>query len=156
MKISVYQGPEPLWISEKKGRLGVERLNKHLFWTVILSETTHVFCCVLPTLFSLASLLVGAGLIAALPPGWEAFHERMHNYEVPLILFSGVVIGFGWLVDWYARRIDCHDTGCGHPPCKPVKRRAHVVLKIATLLFVCNLIIYFFFHRGIDLPPLIS
>ncbi len=126
----------------------METLNKHLFWTVILSETTHVFCCVMPTLFSLLSLFVGAGLIAALPPGWQALHDTLHLYEVPLIIFSGAVIALGWGIDLYARRIDCHDTGCGHPPCKPVKKRAHIVMKIATVLFVCNLIIYFLFHRG--------
>lgn len=129
----------------------MERLNKHLFWTIILSETTHIFCCVLPTLFSLASLLAGAGLIAALPPGWQAFHDFMHDYEIPLIIFSGAVIAFGWAVDLYAKRVDCHDTGCCHPPCTPVKRRAHIVLKLATVLFIVNLIIYFVFHRGLEL-----
>lgn len=130
-------------------RPDVERLNKSLFWTIILSEATHIFCCVLPTLFSLLSLLVGAGLIASLPPGWTSFHTLLHDYEVPLIVFSGAVIALGWAADWYAGRIDCHDTGCGHPPCKPVKRRAHIVLKIASALFIVNLIIYFVFHRGL-------
>jgi hypothetical protein len=128
----------------------VERLRKPLIWTIILSETTHIFCCVLPTLFSLASLLVGAGLIAALPPGLERLHGMVHHYEVPLIIFSGVVIALGWLADWGARRIDCHDTGCCHPPCTPVKSRAHVVLKLASVLFVINVIVYFAFHRGTD------
>ncbi len=129
----------------------MERLNKHLFWTIILSEATHVFCCVLPTLFSLLSLLVGAGLIATLPPAWQEFHHILHEYELPLIVFSGAVIALGWGIDRYATRIDCHDTGCGHPPCTPVKKRAHIVLKIATALFICNLIIYFVFHRGMGL-----
>lgn len=129
----------------------MERLNKHLFWTIILSEATHVFCCVLPTLFSLLSLLVGAGLIASMPAGWVVFHEFMHAYEVPLIIFSGAVIALGWAVDLYAKRIDCHHTGCGHPPCTPVKRRAHIVLKVATVLFVCNIIVYFIFHRGMGI-----
>lgn len=129
----------------------MEHLRKPLFWTIILSETTHVFCCVLPTLFSLASLLVGAGLIAALPPGWQAFHNIMHGYELPLIVFSGAVIAFGWAADLYAKRIDCHDTGCGHPPCTSKKKQAHVMLKVATVLFVCNIIIYLVFHRGMEI-----
>ncbi len=128
----------------------MERLRKPLIWTIILSETTHIFCCVLPTLFSLASLLVGAGLIAALPPGLERLHGMVHHYEVPLIIFSGVVIALGWIADWCARRIDCHDTGCCHPPCTPVKSRAHVVLKLASVLFVINVVVYFAFHRGTD------
>jgi hypothetical protein len=134
----------------------VEHLRKPLIWTIILSETTHIFCCVLPTLFSLASLLVGAGLIAALPPGLEKFHSMLHGYEVPLIIFSGLVIALGWIADWYARRIDCHDTGCCHAPCTSAKSRAHIVLKLASGLFIINLIVYFAFHRGMEAVQVIS
>lgn len=134
----------------------MNQLRKPLFWTIILSETTHIFCCVLPTLFSLASLLVGAGLIATLPPGFEKFHALLHGYEVPLIIFSGVVIALGWAADHYARKVDCHDTGCCHPPCAPVKNRAHIVLKAASVLFIINLIIYFVFHRGMETAQVIS
>lgn len=95
--------------------------------------------------------MVGAGLIATLPAGWQEFHDFLHNKEVPLIIFSGVMIALGWGVDLYAKRIDCHDTGCCHPPCTPAKGRAHIVLKIATALFICNLIIYLIFHRGMEL-----
>lgn len=129
----------------------MEQLRKPLFWTIILSEATHIFCCVLPTLFSLASLLVGAGLIAALPPGFEKFHDLLHGYEVPLIIFSGAVIVMGWVADRYSRKVDCHDTGCCHPPCEPAKTRAHIVLKVASVLFVVNLIVYFVFHRGMEI-----
>lgn len=129
----------------------MERLRKPLFWTIVLSESTHIFCCVLPTLFSLASLMVGAGLIASLPPAWQSFHDVMHEYEIPLIVFSGIVIAVAWAADWYAKRIDCHDTGCCHPPCTPAKKRAHIVLKLATILFVCNIIVFFVLHRGMGI-----
>jgi hypothetical protein len=59
-----------------------------------------------------------------------------------------LILALGWMVDVISRRVDCHDTGCGHGPCRPKKKRAHVVLQIATVLFAVNIAIYFGLHHN--------
>lgn len=124
----------------------MQKLQNTLFWTIVASETSHVFCCVLPTVVSLASLLSGLGLVSALPAGVLSFHDFMHRWEIPLIIFSGVVLALGWALHIISVRIDCHDSGCGHEPCAPKKRRTTGILKIATALFAVNTSVYFAFH----------
>lgn len=128
----------------------IERIQKSMGWAIIAAETSHVFCCILPTLFSLISFAVGLGMIAAMPAGMESLHAVLHEWEMPLIVFSGAVIAFGWLVQAIAGKIDCHDTGCEHGPCTPRKHKAGRILKIATLLFVFNVLIYTVVHRGAE------
>jgi len=128
----------------------MQKLQKFLNFTVLATETSHVFCCVLPTVFSIAGLLAGVGLIGAIPPGIESLHDIVHDWEMPIIAASGVILLLGWLVYFYAQKIDCHEGGCAHGPCEPSKKRSSKVLKIATVLFVVNVSIYFFVHRPID------
>lgn len=125
-----------------------EKLHKGIFWAIVVSESSHIFCCVLPTLFSLAGLLAGAGLFVAVPGPLAQVHALLHDYEIPMVVFSGTVLALGWGLHAYSLRIDCHDTGCGHGPCKPTKRRAATVLKIATFMFVANVLVFLVFHRG--------
>jgi hypothetical protein len=130
---------------------GMERVRKGIFWAVIVSEFSHVFCCVLPTLFSLAGLLAGAGVLVAMPGPLVDLHDTLHAYEIPMIIGSGGILALGWALHALAARIDCHDTGCGHGPCTPGKRRAATILKIATILFVANVLVFLVFHRGMGL-----
>lgn len=124
------------------------RLQKTLISTVIFSETIHVFCCVLPTVFSLLSLAAGLGMIASLPGVMVTFHDFMHHWEMPIIAFSGFILLLGWGVSWYSDKIDCHDSGCCHGECSPKKSKVHLILVAATLLFTVNLAIYLFAHRS--------
>jgi len=125
-----------------------EAIQKSLNWAVIASEGMHIFCCVLPTLFSLLGLLAGLGVVAALPPSMIAFHDFMHDWEIPMIATSGAVLLLGWAVVIYSQKMDCHSTGCAHGACAPKKSRANMILKIATILFVVNVVIYFGVHRS--------
>ena len=126
----------------------MERMQKSIFWAILVTETSHLFCCVLPTVFSLVSFLASAGLVASMPTGLQVFHDMIHRWEIPLIIFSGFTIALGWAIDMMARRVDCHDTGCVHEPCGTRKNKAHKVLIIATALFCFNVIIYLVFHQG--------
>ena len=125
-----------------------ERLQKSLNYAVIASEGMHIFCCVFPTLFSLLGLLAGLGLVTALPPAMIGFHDFMHHWEVPMIVTSGIIQALGWAVVVYSQKVDCHSTGCAHGACAPRKNTAHKVLKIATVLFIVNVVIYFGVHRS--------
>lgn len=124
-----------------------QSLQKSLVWTVILSETTHVFCCVFPTIFSLVSLMAGLGFAVAMPASMIVFHNFIHHWELPIIIGSGVVLLLGWVLTWYSDRVDCHHTGCEHGACLPRKGKAHLILKVATILFLFNVVVYFAVHR---------
>lgn len=130
-----------------------EKHEKRLYWAILLSETSHVFCCVLPTLFSLLSMLAGVGLMATVPGWLVSFHEVMHGWEVPMIIVSAVVVALGWGLYFYSKKIDCHDTGCCHEPCGPRKKAANKILVAASILLVFNVSIYFGIHRGMNVQP---
>jgi hypothetical protein len=133
-------------ISAELERL-MQKIQKILNVTLLATETSHVFCCVLPTIFSLLSLLAGIGLIGAIPPGVESLHDLIHNWELPIIMVSGLVLVLGWWVYDYAKKMDCDHMGDGHEVCASKKKRSATVLKVASMLFVINVGIFFFVHR---------
>jgi hypothetical protein len=129
----------------------MEKINRGLFWSIIASESIHIFCCVLPTLFSVLSLLAGMGVIATMPLFIDNMHHIIHDYEIPMIIASGVILAFGWALHAYSRRISCRTEGsCSHEPCTPKKDRTRLFMIIATVLFIVNVTVYFVFHRQMD------
>jgi hypothetical protein len=125
-----------------------QKLQKSLLFAVVLSETSHLFCCILPTIVSLMGLLAGLGMVVALPAGVLELHDFLHKWEIPMIAGSGVILALGWLAVCYSDKMDCHSTGCHHGACAPRKSRAHLVLRIATVLFVFNVLVYAVVHRS--------
>ena len=128
----------------------VEKVQKALGWAIILSETSHVFCCALPVIVSTLSLLSVIGVISAAPAVLTSFHEVMHDYEMPLIIFSAVILALGWGLHFISRKLDCHSTGCCDEPCEPKKDKTSRILKIATGLFLFNLIVYTAIHVPLE------
>ncbi len=124
----------------------IKRLQGFMSWFVVLSEVSHVFCCVLPSVFSALTILVGMGLLGVMPMWIQGTHEVIHTWEVPIIMMSGSLLALGWVLQAISRRIDCHDTGCGHGPCEPKKKNTAKILRIATFLFVVNILIYASVH----------
>lgn len=124
----------------------MKRLQGIMSWFVVLSEVSHVFCCVLPSVFSILTVLVGMGVLGALPFGLNGMHDVMHDWEIPIILTSAVILMLGWSLQIISKRMDCHDTGCGHEPCEPKKKKTDRILRIATFLFLINVTIYTFVH----------
>jgi len=123
-----------------------ERLTFIMSWAVILSEFSHVFCCVLPTVFSVLSILAGLGMIAVVPGFILHFHTAIHAYEIPIIATSGIITIMAWFIYLNADKVDCHSTGCVHEPCDTRKSRAGTILKIGTVMFIVNLTIFTFLH----------
>lgn len=123
----------------------MKRIQATLHWVIVASAASHIFCCVLPTMFALVSFFTGLGLFSVLP-AFENLHHVLHSYEVPMIIMAAVMLSLGWSVQYYSWQIDCHDTGCGHGSCKPKKRRAEKMLLIATGLFVFNMAVFIFGH----------
>lgn len=126
------------------------KIQKTINWAVIICEGSHIFCCVLPTLFSVVSVLVGAGMLATMPGWLDHFHDVMHDWEVPAIIFSGVVIAIGWGLDFVARRMHVHAEGCHHDHSDTDAKPKNLILKIATVLFLINVTVYFGLHRSHD------
>lgn len=128
----------------------MKRIQGIFNWVLVLSEASHIFCCVLPTLFSITAVLVGLGFASAMPIWMTDLHEVMHQWEVPMISMSGIILVIGWILYLVSEKIDCHDTGCKHGPCATKKSNASWVLKIATILFLANISVYLVFHRGLE------
>ena len=124
----------------------MSQLQTYINRAVIVSECSHIFCCVLPVMFSLLSLLAGVGLMAGLPAGMIALHDVMHKWEVPMIAASGIIIAIGWGLYTVSLRFDCRNTGCAHGGCDTKKRRSNKALIIATALFAANVSVYSLFH----------
>lgn len=123
---------------------------KMVSWVVLVSEISHVFCCVLPSLFTLFTFMVGIGMIGAMPFWMNGLHDIMHGYEIPMIIASAVMLCIGWAVHIISVKMDCRSTGCAHEPCKPQKKKNASLLKIASVLFLANISIYVFVHMKHD------
>ncbi len=132
--------------------LSPEKLHKSLFTSVIVAETTHVFCCVLPTLVTLISLAGSVSSSITLPGILLDIHEWLHAWEIPVIIFSGIMLALGWGMYFLAKQIECARPHCTphETSCSPQKKNAHLILMIATILFVANVTIYVTIHRGMD------
>ncbi len=127
-----------------------DTLHRNIGIAIILAESTHVFCCVLPTLVTIISIMASVGAIIPIPLFLLDIHEFLHEYELPVIAFSGAVLALGWGL-YLASRV----TVCEKPHCEPhetvcagKKDRTRWVLAVATALFIVNITIYFTLHRG--------
>ncbi len=127
-------------------KIQIKKLQRVTSWFVVLSEISHVFCCVIPSIFSILTILAGMGAMGALPLWMVGAHELMHGWELTIIATSGIILAFGWILQIISKRIDCHDTGCVHEPCGKKKKNNTTILKIATVLFVINVAIYITVH----------
>lgn len=127
----------------------MEKLQKATLWTLILSESTHIFCCVLPTIVSIISLLAGAGALSFIPSSILDLHDLLHHWEVPMIIFSGALLAIGWGLHMLSERLNCAtESTCCHGPCAPKKTLTFKIMVAATALFFFNIVIYFMFHAG--------
>lgn len=124
----------------------MNRYQGAISWLSITSEVSHFFCCGIPIIFSIVSLLANAGIVASMPLGLDHLHHIMHDYEIPLIAISALIILSGWSLHYVSNRMDCRKTGCAHPPCDKKKIRSTRILQLATLLFAVNLASYFLLH----------
>jgi len=136
----------------------MQKYKNTVLTAIVASEASHIFCCVLPTVFSIASVLSGVGIISALPVGWVRLHDILHHYELPMIGISAAVLALGWGLHYYSEHMGpheqhkhCCDGHCG--PKASTKNKVHTILKLATALFIINLAIYGIFHRGMNIGP---
>jgi len=115
-------------------------------WGAAFTQLGHIFCCGLPALFSVLSLLSGLGIMMTMPAGLESLHHSMHDYEMPLIITAGIITTMGWVLHIISSKLDCRSTGCAHEPCAPKKKRSSKVLIFSTVLFAINIFILLTAH----------
>lgn len=129
-----------------------EKFQRNLAWAVLASETTHVFCCVIPTIVTLISVLASVGVISQVPVFMLDFHEILHHYEIPIIAGSGLMLVLGWVLYAISRRIECQKPHCEphETVCHPQKNNSRTVLLVATIVFAVNVTIYFAVHVGLE------
>lgn len=125
----------------------MDKIRRNIVWLVVASEVSHLFCCVLPTLAALLSLAVGVGI---LPTAFTQLHDFIHGYEIPVIIFSAVMLGLGWWAYVLAKRTDCHSLGHDEHACHKTTDRSKVFLLIGTALFFINLVIYISLHSSLN------
>lgn len=109
--------------------------------TVAITQLGHLFCCGLPALFSVLSLLSTFGIAISLPSAFEELHHLMHSYEIPVLVFAGIITSVGWTLHYVSWRIDCRSTGCMHEPCAPKKRRSSKILILSSVLLLLNVLV---------------
>jgi hypothetical protein len=128
---------------------------KKVLTAILLSEASHIFCCVLPTVFSILSLMGSFGLMVAMPGWMREVHETMHAYEVPMIGLSALVVALGWGLHYYAHHLNkmqTHDHACcdhDHGAI-PKAKTTHRILIAATVLLAINVTVWQVFHRHQD------
>lgn len=125
----------------------MSRFNSVVSWLSVTSEVSHFFCCGLPLVFSMLSLMSSMGLIVAVPVGLTNFHEMMHDYEVPMIIIGASILVLGWVLHFISYQLDCRSSGCAHQPCGTKKKKSSKILMVATGLYVLNVTAYFLLHH---------
>ncbi len=124
----------------------MKRIQTITHWAAAVSQLSHLFCCGLPALFSILSLLSTFGIALSLPSSYADLHHLMHDYELPVLAFAGSITLIGWALHYVSWRMDCTTTGCLHEPCRPKKKRSNRILIFSTVLFLFNVIIYMTAH----------
>lgn len=123
--------------------------HRSLGWAVLVSELGHVFCCVLPTLFTILSFGANVGLIGEAPGFLTVLHEQIHHYEIPIILFSGGMVAVGWVIYIVGLHFVAGHRDCGGFACEKGAVRNRIILIVASFLFAVNVFIFAFVHKNI-------
>ena len=108
----------------------------------ILSLCTHFFCCFLPGVVSVLTLVTvtGAATITMEDFGIpESVHEQMIYISALVLVISGFLNYLSW-------KIDCREVGCVHEPCAPRKSKYFKLYMISVVFFLLNAVIHFTLH----------
>ena len=107
--------------------------NKAVKIGIIASLVPHLFCCVLPMVLSVISLVAPEFAHTALLPEWV---------EPWLFVFSAGALGFSWVLvvrDCHCDCDHCHD-GAGHHTQK-------IILGAITVLFIISVVLHLVAHN---------
>ncbi len=80
------------------------------------------------------------------------FHKFIHDYELYILIGSGLLLAFGFALHFFSYWMDCRANGCMHSDCSPKKFRVGWIFTIALALYAANLAFYFISGHGFE-PP---
>jgi len=104
----------------------------------VVAELAHIFCCGLPVLIAVMS----AGGQLGLGGIFLTYHGRIHEYEIHILVGSGLLLAIGLALHFISHRIDCQSADRGHEDCRSTKFRVGGIFSIALILFVANVVFY--------------
>lgn len=99
----------------------------------------HVICCGVPLILSITSLAALLGVSG----GGIIDHVWFEQYELGLMIMSGVVLLCAVVAHYVSKRINCLEDGvCVHEPCEPKKNMAGRVLLVSSAIYAMNLMLF--------------
>jgi hypothetical protein len=108
----------------------------------LASLISHFFCCFLPGVISLITLITlsGATVITMEDFGIpEYVHEKMIYISFVVLIVSG-------LANIVSYKIDCREMGCVHGACAPKKSKYFKLYAYSVVFFLLNAVIHFTLH----------
>lgn len=124
----------------------MQKIHGVLNYTVLISQLGHVFCCGVPALVSVLSLVIGFGLIGSVPGILGDLHQSVHIWEKSILIFSGSMLTFGWALDNFSRHMVHEKQGCSHKSCHTKKQKNSRILIFSSVLFAINIFLYLYAH----------
>ena len=112
----------------------------------LASLISHFFCCFLPGVISLVTLvtLTGATVITMEDFGIpEYVHQEMIYVSFVVLIVSG-------LANIVSYKIDCREMGCVHGSCAPKKSKYFKLYAYSVAFFLLNAVIHFTLHTEHD------
>lgn len=107
------------------------------------SAFSHLFCCFLPGVLSIVTLLASSGTVVVTLDDF-GLPESMHG---DLIAFSAIILIVSGIMNFISWRVDCREDGyCTHEPCEPKKNRYLKLYLFSVVFFFINAGIHFGFH----------
>ncbi len=110
----------------------------------VLSLVSHFFCCFLPGVISVLTLITLSGSMVLTMEDFgipEYVHEEMIFISAAVLLFSGIINYISW-------KLDCRAVGgCSHEPCAPKKAKYFKLYAYSVVFFVLNAVIHFSLHE---------
>ncbi|MEM8971411.1 MAG: hypothetical protein AAGD43_05015 [Pseudomonadota bacterium] len=114
----------------------------------LLAELSHIFCCGLPIFIAVMS----AGSQIGFGGAFVVFHRFIHDYELHILIGSGLLLAFGFGLHIFSHWMECHSPEHNHHKSKPKRFRIGWIFSIALILYVANLSFYFISGHGYA-PP---
>lgn len=110
----------------------------------VASLISHFFCCFLPGVISLITLITLSGSVFITMEDFgipEYIHEELIYISFAVLVVSGLINYISWKMDCRAGA-----DACGHEPCAPKKAKYFRLYGYSVAFFLLNAIIHFGVH----------
>ncbi len=109
-------------------------------YLLVLTCSTHLFCCGIPFVLSITSLTSSLGFTSLFFNDLEWF-EKFETYS---LIFTLIILSLFALAELNSRKLNCaKDANCDHPPCDNKKRLVRLNLILSAIIFSFNALVFF-------------